>query len=221
MIVNSKVYLDIHLCLRIQTRFQFTSSIYTHFLCIKHNIVKMLSFWDENYFFNNYSNDAWGVNDTNEEEEVVSDVPVDQKIQMPYLNETPTPPVDKPYYLAHQVYPDYGYGYKSPYMQQGNIDGYIGYGAENAPLDEPYYPTQQSYPGYGYGGEVSYVQQDSSDRYGEYGGYVGYGGYGYEPHNTPLYDDYQPSTPGNPVQIQVYHINICIILIRVNYCFRP
>ena len=152
----------------------------------------MSSFWDGNYFLDRYSNDTWGVNDANEEEEVVSGVPVDQKIQLPDLNEAP--PVDEPYYPAHQVYPDYGYGFEPPYVQQGNLDGYVGYAAENAPVDEPYCSTQQSYPDYGYGGEVSYVQQDSSDRYG------GYGGYGDEPPNTPLYDDYQPCTLVNPFQ---------------------
>ena len=111
----------------------------------------MSSFWKDNYFGNRYSNDTWGANDANEEEEVVSGVPVDQKTQLPDLNKTPTPPVDEPNYPAHQVCPDYGYGYESPYVQQS------GYGAENAPVDEPYYPTQQSYPGYGvYGDEGGY-----------------------------------------------------------------
>ncbi|MFS7888539.1 hypothetical protein Hanom_Chr00s000001g01596391 [Helianthus anomalus] len=70
----------------------------------------MSSFWTENYFGNRYSNDTCGANDANEEEEVVSGVPVDQKTQLPDLNKTLTPPVDEPNYPAHQVYPDYGYG---------------------------------------------------------------------------------------------------------------
>ncbi|MFS7960303.1 hypothetical protein Hanom_Chr08g00701661 [Helianthus anomalus] len=116
----------------------------------------MSSFWNDNYFGNRYSNDTWGANAANEEE-VVSGVSVDKKTQLPDLNKTPTPPVDEPNYPAHQVYPDYGYGYESPYVQPS------GYGAENAPVDEPYYPTQQSYPGYGV--------------YGDEGGYGSYSGY--------------------------------------------
>ena len=152
----------------------------------------MSSFWDGNYFYNQYSNDAWEENDANEEEEVVSGVPVNQKIQLPDLNEAPTPPVNEPYYPGHQVYPDHGYGFEPPYVQQDNLHGYVGYGVENAPISDPYYPTQQSYPDYGYGGEDYHVQEDS--------GYGGYGGCGDQPPNTPLYDDYEPSTPGIPFQ---------------------
>ncbi|KAJ0617214.1 putative ankyrin repeat-containing domain-containing protein [Helianthus annuus] len=198
----------------------------------------MSSFWKDNYFGNRYSNDTWGSNAANEEEEVVSGVPVNQETQLPDLNKTPTPPVDEPNYPAHQVCPDYGYGYESPYVQQS------GYGVENAPVDEPYYPSQQSYPGYGvygdeggygsysgyggdggYGGEGGYSGYGGYDgyvRYGGDGGYSGYGGeggysvydrsrdevgyggyeehggYGYESRNTSLYE---PSTPGNPFQV--------------------
>ncbi|KAF5755561.1 putative MULE transposase domain, FHY3/FAR1 family [Helianthus annuus] len=171
----------------------------------------MSSFWKDNYFGNRYSNDTWGSNAANEEEEVVSGVPVNQETQLPDLNKTPTPPVDEPNYPAHQVCPDYGYGYESPYVQQS------GYGVENAPVDEPYYPSQQSYPGYGvygdeggygsysgyggdggYGGEGGYSVYDRSRDEVGYGGYEEHGGYGYESRNTSLYE---PSTPGNPFQV--------------------
>ncbi|MFS7999793.1 hypothetical protein Hanom_Chr12g01170701 [Helianthus anomalus] len=69
----------------------------------------MSSFWDNSYFFKEYSNDSWGVNEANEEE-AVSGVPVNQKIKLPDLNEASAPPVYEPYYPAHQVYHDYGYG---------------------------------------------------------------------------------------------------------------
>ncbi|XP_035836032.1 claw keratin-like [Helianthus annuus] len=139
----------------------------------------MSSFWKENYFGNRYSNDTWGANAANEEEEVVSGDPIDQKTQLPDLNKTPTPPVDEPNYPAHQVYPDYGYGYESPYVQQS------GYGTKNAPVDEPCV-QQADYSGYGYGYESPYVQQADYSGYegeGGYGGYGvedGYGGYGGE-----------------------------------------
>ncbi|XP_035838222.1 uncharacterized protein LOC110877735 [Helianthus annuus] len=135
----------------------------------------MSSFWKDNYFGNRYSNDTWGSNAANEEEEVVSGVPVDQETQLPDLNKTPTPPVDEPNYPVHQVCPDYGYGYESPYVQQS------GYGAENAPVDEPNYPVHQVCPDYGYGYESPYVQQS---------------GYGAE--NAPVDEPYYPSQPSYP-----------------------
>ncbi|MFS7931598.1 hypothetical protein Hanom_Chr04g00357821 [Helianthus anomalus] len=78
-------------------RLQSFNLLCLHFLCISHqvcsihlfcissiphstaNIVKMPSFWKENYFGNRYSNYTWGAKDANEEEKVVSGVPVDQK----------------------------------------------------------------------------------------------------------------------------------------------
>ncbi|XP_022041249.2 uncharacterized protein LOC110943825 [Helianthus annuus] len=135
----------------------------------------MSSFWKDNYFGNRYSNDTWGSNAANEEEEVVSGVPVDQETQLPDLNKTPTPPVDEPNYPVHQVCSDYGYGYESPYVQQS------GYGAENAPVDEPNYPVHQVCPDYGYGYESPYVQQS---------------GYGAE--NAPVDEPYYPSQPSYP-----------------------
>ncbi|MFS7969616.1 hypothetical protein Hanom_Chr09g00811291 [Helianthus anomalus] len=164
----------------------------------------MSSFWDENYFFNHYSNDTWGVNVANEQEEVVSGILVDQKIQLSYLNETPTPPVDEPYYLAHQVYPDYGYGYESPYVKQGNLDGYVGYGAENAPVDELYYPTQQSYPGYGYG-EDAEDMVDTEDTVDTVMSLV--------THHCMMIINHLPLAIR--FKYRRYHINICIILILI------
>ncbi|MFS7915255.1 hypothetical protein Hanom_Chr02g00163101 [Helianthus anomalus] len=47
---------------------------------------KMSSYWRNNYFGKQYSNDSWGVNDANQEEEVLSGVPVEQKIHLSDLN---------------------------------------------------------------------------------------------------------------------------------------
>ncbi|MFS7890180.1 hypothetical protein Hanom_Chr00s000007g01615731 [Helianthus anomalus] len=166
---NPKSYLDI-ICLAYE--FKTKSILLLHFFGYNFLVdcgAKMLSFWRNNYFGKQYSNDLWGVNDANEEEEVVSGIPVDQKIQfpdlngaqLPDLNKAPTPPVDEPYYPAHQVYLDYGYGCESSYVQQGNPDGYGGYGDEL--VDEPYYPAQQSYTDYsGYGDDYP-AQQSYTD----------------------------------------------------------
>ncbi|MFS7966567.1 hypothetical protein Hanom_Chr09g00775231 [Helianthus anomalus] len=133
----------------------------------------MSSYWDGNYVFGQYPNEAWVpenvpscIPDSNEQEEVVSSV--QGKQNRPFLDLNTHPPVDKtspvddsyhagqPSYPTQQGYPDYGYGCENSYVQQHYPDGYGG-DVGHQQLISPSGP---------------YVHQNYSD----VGGYGGYGG---------------------------------------------
>ncbi|KAM0008529.1 putative MULE transposase domain, FHY3/FAR1 family [Helianthus debilis subsp. tardiflorus] len=104
---------------------------------------------------------------------------------------------------TQQSYPGYGV-----YGDEGGYGSYSGYGGDGGYGGEGGYSGYGGYGGYdryggdggysGYGGYGGYSVYDRSGDEVGYGGYEEYGGYGYEPRNTSLYE---PSTPGNPFQV--------------------